>query len=109
MDPGPVQLDLTSLPRRIAMRAIVVDMNCVRQETIIVPLLEEAARDGVPLLLPETLLYEGTKGRNWEEGLRTTLRQVAAIRPGFVGLARRLKHLLEHERKTGTTIVDLAY
>jgi hypothetical protein len=91
------------------MKATVVDMNVVRREEKILPVLEAAAREKIPVLLPEALLYEGVKGRDWEEGLRMTLGHVARFSPRVVALARRVRHLTDFERRTGTAIVDLAY
>ena len=91
------------------MRATVVDMNILKREERIIPVLEAAVRNQSPVLLPEALLFEGVKGRDWEAGLRDTLRYVARFRQPIVGFARRIRHLVEHERRTGTVIVDIAY
>ncbi|MDB4983270.1 MAG: hypothetical protein JWM82_4022 [Myxococcales bacterium] len=91
------------------MRATVIDMNCVRREDRVIPIMEEAARDQIPILLPEALLYEGVKGRDWEEGLRVTLEHVARFPNRVVAMARRVHHLVEFESRTGSVIADFAY
>jgi hypothetical protein len=85
---------------------IVIDQNCCRDTTLVEQLLKRCQREGLSLLLPDTAIYEFSKGPNpyltWRRSLELLSKQ-----PSLVAAGRSIGQLMAEELATGKPCIDV--
>ena len=85
---------------------IVIDQNCCRDTSLVEQLLKRCQRENLTLLLPDTALFEFSKGSNpyltWRLSLEALSRQ-----PSLVAAGRSMGQLMAEELSTGQPSIDV--
>jgi hypothetical protein len=92
--------------RRPAHPHLVLDQNVLRDESVLLPQVEAATRNGILLLIPDIAFVEMTKSEQWASTTRRSL-QILSRHPECVAASHAAGPMMRQERDIGEPLADI--